>query len=269
MATAAEALKAGNIGGALGIDKFNIGFGSTFLNVIFVVIIAFIIIGLIGVLIVLWINKKRYKFTIPLYAKVGNRTTRIATLKAREVPMGRAGDKLWFAKGTGVKKWMSPATIQSAKNEFWHYVREDGEWVNFEMEDLDEISKKAGVKYVAQPMRLQRLATDRLLEQRLMQKGFLEKWGLVIGYVIFFLVITIALVVFFHQYGKATNTLGEILQKADSILEKANRIENGGSDQTGLIPATANSILPLLYFTLNKRKRKVDSTLYTEAGWHS
>jgi flagellar basal body-associated protein FliL len=230
-----------NISDTLGISSFNIGLGSTFLNVIIMIFIAVVIIGLVGVLIVLWILSKAYKYRIPLYARVGNITTRIGTFKAKEVPFGRAGDKLWFVKGKGLKKWTAPATIQSAPNEFWHYVREDGEWVNFSMEDLDEKSKKAGVKYVAQPMRLQRLATDRLLEQRLMNKGFWEKWGVVIGYVIFFLVITIALVVFFHQYGKVTEQLGEVVSQTNQLLEKANNIQRssqGGQPAgTGLIPA--------------------------------
>lgn len=237
-----------NIADTIGISRFNLGFGSMFLNIMILIFITVIIIALIVVIFVLRANAKKYKYKIPLYARVGNVTTRIAVLKAKEVPMGRAGDKLWFAKGKGgVKKWMAVPSVQSAPNEFWHYVREDGEWVNFSMEDIDEKSKLAGAKYVAQPMRLQRLATDRLLEQRLMNKGFLEKWGVVIGYVIFFLVITIALVVFFHQYSKVTTQLSSVIDSANALLEKANNINRAASGGqpagTGLIPA---AIAPLM-----------------------
>lgn len=233
-----------------GIDKFQV-FGSTFLNVIFIIVISLFIIGLVAVLIVLRVNAKKYKYKIPLYTKVGNIPTRIAVAKAKPVPFGRAGDQLWFVKGKGIKKWIAPASIQSAKNEFWHWIREDGEWVNFSMQDLDTISKQAGVKYVKQEARLTRLAIDRLLEQRLMNKSFWEKWGVIIGYVIFFLVITIALVIFFHQYGKSVEKTGEILDKADAILEKAVSAER--KTNSGLIPVDATaSLIPILYLWRKK-----------------
>lgn len=235
-----------------GLDKFNV-FGSAFLNVIFVIVICLFIIGLIAVLIVLRVNSKKYKYRIPMYTKVGNVPTRIGIAKAKPVSFGRAGDQLWFVKGKGFKKWIAPASVQSAKNEFWHWIREDGEWVNFTMADLDEISRNAGVKYVKQEARLTRLAIDRLLEQRLNKQGFWEKWGVVIGYVIFFLIITIALVIFFHQYGKITEQVSGILERSNEILDKANRGANSG--ESGLIPAGATaSILPLLYLAKKRRR---------------
>jgi len=241
----------------LGLDRFNLLGSSLFLNVLFLIILAVFILGLIATGIILWVNHKKYKYRIPLYTKVGNVPTRIATLKAKPVPFGRAGDQLWYVKGKGVRKWIAPPSIQSAKNEFWHWIREDGEWVNFSMADLDDISQKAGVKYVKQEARLTRLAIDRLLEQRLQGKSFLEKWGLVIGYVLFFLVITIALVIFFHQYEKATESLNGILSKADTILDKAVALERGTGGTSGLIPAGATaSLIPLLLIGGNKINRR-------------
>lgn len=243
-----------NIKGAFGLDKVNF-FGSTFMTVILMIVISVIIIGLLVMILVLYINAKKYKFRIPLYTKIGNVPTRVSIAKAKSVPFGRAGDVLWFVKGKGFKKWISPATIQSAKNEFWHWIREDGEWVNFAMEDLDDISKKAGVKYVKQEARLVRLGIERLLEQRLSNKTFWEKWGVIIGYVIFFLIITIALVIFFHQYGKSLETTNKILEKADTILGKAIAFEGGSSGKgglsgSGLVPVNATisaSFLPLIW----------------------
>lgn len=231
--------------GAFGFDNFQF-FGSTFLTVIFVIIICVFILLLVIVFVVLWLNAKKYKYRIPLYSKVGNVPTKIGVFKAKPVPFGRAGDQLWHVKGRGLKKWIAPASLQSAKNEFWHWLREDGEWVNFSMKDLDEISKQAGVQYVKQEARLTRLAIDRLLEQRLSNKGFWEKWGLVIGYVIFFLVITIALVIFFHQYGKIVESTGSLMAQADQILKEANLAKGGKGGLSGLIPANATiSLLPL------------------------
>lgn len=242
-----------NIAGALGFSGFRI-FNSLFLTVLLVIIIVVVFLILVIAGIVLWINAKKYRYRIPLYTKVGNVPTRIAVLKAKPVAFGRAGDQLWFVKGKGVKKWIPPASVQSAKNEFWHWIREDGEWVNFSIDDLDEIAQKAGVKYVKQESRLTRLAIDKLLEQRFQNKGFWEKWGVVIGYVIFFLVITIAIVIFLHQYGKIIQTTGQVLEKADSIIKDINQIKQqgqGGEGISGLIPADA--AVSLVAFVLGRK----------------
>lgn len=218
----------------IGVTGFDIGLG-TVGNFLILALIGFLIIGLIGYIVWKRIDKRSYIIKIPLYTLVGNKPTRVGIYKAKQVPMGKAGDKLWFVKG--IKKYLPPATVQSAPNEFWHWIRADGEWVNFNMENLDEKLKKMGVAMTKQDMRLQRLATDRLLEQRLLQKGFWEKWGVVIGYVIFFLVITVSMIVIFYQFSQVVEKMGGLIDKVDVILQREDK--QGGE----LIPAL---ILPII-----------------------
>ena len=229
------------------LSKINIDMGAIG-NVFMIIFIAVLILGLIGFLVWLFIQKKKWWIRVPLYKMIGNVNTRIATLKGKVVPMGRAGDHLWFVKGAGLKKYLPPAEIQSAENEFWHFVRSDNEWVNFSMEDIDDLQKKAGVKYVKTDMRLQRLATDKLLEQRHLKIGFLEKWGVVIGFVVFFLIIAISLVVFFNQYSKVVEQLGSVIDKADQIMTKAAKV-SGNQGTADLIPA----FIPFIIFSLKKK----------------
>jgi len=219
-------------------------------NIFLIILVAVLVIGLVGFLIYMIMRNKQWWIRVPLYKMIGNVNTRIGILKGRVVPMGRAGDQLWFVKGAGFKKYLAPAEIQSAKNEYWHYVRSDGEWVNFSMTDIDKLQKEAGVKYVKTDMRLQRLATDKLLEQRHLKQSFLEKWGTVIGFVVFFLIISIALVVFFNQYSDVVAQLGSVIDKADQIMTKAAKI-SGNEGTADLIPAFA-----LFMFGSRKKKRK-------------
>ena len=217
-------------------------------NVFMIILIAVLVIGLIGFLVWLYIQKKKWWIRVPLYKMIGNVNTRIAILKGKVVPMGRAGDHLWLVKGKGLKKYLPPAEIQSAKNEFWHFVRSDNEWVNFSMQDIDKLQKEAGVKYVKTDMRLQRLATDKLLEQRHLKVSFLEKWGVVIGFVVFFLIISISLVVFFNQYSKVIEQLSHVIGQADQIMTKAAKV-SGNQGTADLIPA----FIPLIIFSLKKK----------------
>ena len=214
-------------------QNFNIGLGEVG-NLIAIFIIGILIAIGIGVLVYIIFDRRRFWIRIPLYRKVGNVPTRVATYKAKIFPVGKAGDKLWFVKG--VKKYISPATIQSAPNEFMHWEREDGEWINFSMGDLDEDQKRAGVKYIHQDMRSQRIATSNLLEQRLMQKGFWEKWGVVIGYVIFFLVITVAVVINLYMMGKVVEQMSPLV---NGITEAVKEMKSHCNPKTDLVPALA------------------------------
>lgn len=213
------------------------GMGGMLKLIILFILGLLIVVGV--VVLVIWIlHKKKYWIRVPLYRKVGNVPTRVATFKARVFPVGKAGDNLWFVKGA--KKYIPPATIQSAPNEFWHWEREDGEWINFSMADLDENQKKAGVKYIHQDMRSQRVATANLLEQRLMQKGFWEKWGVVIGYVIFFLVITVAVIINLYMMGKVVQNLSPLVSRMDDMMQRL--IDHETGVDSSLVPAIASLI---------------------------
>ena len=227
-----------------GIGSFNMGMGDIG-QVVILIVLGIVIVGLIGWFFYWKATQRAFKYRIHLYKKVGNTPTRIAFHQAREIPMGRAGDYLWFVKG--IKKYLPVPIIQSAPNEFWFWVREDGEWINFGMEDLDESSKKAGVKYLHQDMRMQRLATDRLLEQRLMKKSFWEQYGMVIAYVVFFLVIAISMSIIFYQYGGVVERTAELISITGNLMDKAN-----GGPSAELIPASIGFLIPIKWL---RRKR--------------
>jgi len=206
-----------------------------------IVAIAIAIIGGIGALLYIKSVKRSYWIKIHVFRLIGNIPTRVAIYSAREVPFGMAGDRLWKVAPAGIWKikaikWLPVGKIQSAPSEFWYFIRQDQEWINFTLKDLNEISKEMGVKFVQEDMRLQRLATERLLEQRLMNKSFWEKWGTVVMTVIFFLVISICMVIIFYQFGKL---LDKFTQVEATQLETAKILYRVFGDQ--YISQTLNS----------------------------
>jgi hypothetical protein len=219
-------------------------------SIAMVIAIAVVILGLIGFLIYWRSVKKSYWIKIHVFRLIGNIPTRVAVYDAKEVPFGMAGDKLWKVAPSGMFKfktikWLPVGKIQSAPREFWYYIREDQEWINFCLADLNKISKEAGIRFVQEDMRLQRLATERLLEQRLMNKSFWEKWGTTIMMIIVFLVVAICMVIIFYQFSKL---LEQFTAVESTQLETAKILfkvfgENyamnytGAGGTTGLIPA--------------------------------
>jgi len=219
--------------------KFDIGLGAIG-NALLLFFIAVVIFALIGWLIWWRIQSKRYYLRIPIFKLIGNVPTRIRTYKAKIFPIGKAGDCLWYAGG--IKKFLPPATIQSAPNEFWHWEREDGEWINFSLSDLDTIQKKAGVKYIHQDMRSQRIATSNLLEQRLINKGFWDKYGDMVTHLVFYIIVTLMLIVIFWQWSNITT-------QVSGLISQLQGFECIGM-KTGIVPV--KEFLPLLLFWRRK-----------------
>lgn len=223
-----------------------IGSLSSFASALIIFFVIVVILGLLAVIILMFVVKRQYFITIRVFRNVGNIPTQIAIFKAKEVPMGMAGDKLWRVAPNSVLmmafkivKWLPVGKKQTAPNEFWYWIREDGEWINFIMSDIDEISRKMNVKFVQEDMRLQRLATDRLLEQRLMNKTFWEKWGNVIMTIIFFLVIAVCVVIIFYQWSKLIDKMSPLVDattKSLNIISRTCPALTNATGGSGLIP---------------------------------
>jgi len=222
----------------------------TFATIAMIIAIAVVILGLVGVIIYWRVVKKSYWIKIHLFRLIGNVPTRVAVYSAKEVPFGMAGDRLWKVASAGMiklkaVKWLPVGKIQTAPREFWYYVREDGEWINFQMADLNKISKEIGIRFVQEDMRLQRLATERLLEQRLMDKSFWEKWGTTVMMIIVFLVVAVCMVVMFFQFSKLLDKFGTVASVQASTANILLRVfgenfiagANNATGVTGLVPA--------------------------------
>jgi len=208
--------------------NINIGGVGQIGSALLIFFVAIFVLALVGVSIYLFINSKKYKYKIVLYKKIGNHVIRVASFKAKDFNIGKAGDKLWFVNK--VKKYIPPATIQTAPNEYTHFEREDGEWINIAMPDIDEDLKQLKVKYVHQDMRSNRIAISNLLEQRFAdKKTFWDKYGNMIIQLIFYLVVTICMVVTFYQWSNIVEKINFLVDKLD-VTDRA----CGG---TGIIPA--------------------------------
>ena len=229
--------------------KFDIGVGQIG-NALILFAIAVVIVGMVGWLIYWRINSRTFKFKIPLYKSISGVNYRQGFYFAKNVPISKAGDSLWFVKG--VKKFLAPATLTSAPNEYPHEEREDGEWINFAIESVNEKQKKAGVKFIHQDMRTQRVATGQILEQRLINKGFWEKYKDMIIHLLFYIITTLLLIVIFWQWGGIVERVGSLLSRANEIVSGLNELECIGNKPPNIIPATAEAFLPFLFFWRRK-----------------
>lgn len=207
------------------------------------------ILGLIAFIIYIFQIKKTYWIKIRVSRLIGNVPTEVAEYSAKQVAFGRAGDMLWRVAPAGIVKiklikWLPVGKLQSGQRLFKYFIRNDGEWINYIDDNIDEVSKKMGVRFVQEDMRLQRLATDRLLEERLMEKNFWEKWKETIMLIIVFLVIAVSMAIIFYQMSKVLDKVAPIVsqigeavkQMVDSNKMLMKYCNINSTATTGLIP---------------------------------
>lgn len=210
-------------------------FGNLFLWLFIVIVIC----AIGGFFFYLWYSKKLYSQKIRVFGMVGNSPQEKNTDFAKIIRVGHAGDKLFFLKKA--KRHIPYPTIQSGVNTWFFWEREDNELINFRFDNLDMLQKKMGIKFVDTDMRMQRLGIEKLLSLRHQDKSFWEKYGHEITQGIFYVLVTILLIVLFVQWRKTGSTLEAIASNVAGMGQKC--AETGQHEPTiadaGLIPALA------------------------------
>jgi len=252
MATNVSSLQGGNLLGTLGLGGIKIGTIGTVFLWIFILLLLF---GSIAGFIIWWVMRKSYSKQIWIFGKVAGVPMLKSIDKAKIVAFGMAGDKLIYLKKS--KKYLSPPQIQMGKDIFWYYEREDGEFINFSLNDLDEILKKAGCYYVDTDMRMQRLGIEKNLRDRLDRKSWLEKYGALVGGIVFMILVTVCLVVLFSKLkdtATAIDSMSANVGQMASAVEKYYVKKIGGespADISGLTPAL---MFPIFWWRSRKTK---------------
>jgi len=246
-----EALKSGDILGGMGISGLKIGsLGTIFLWIFIAVIVIGGLAGFIG----WYFWKKSYNKQVWIFTRIGGVPMLKQIDRGKLIAFGMAGDKLM--KLQKLKKYLSPPQIQMGKDIYWFWEREDNEFVNFSLEDIDEVQKKAGAYYVDTDMRMQRLGIEKNLRDRLGKNSWMEKYGTMVAVGVFLILITICLVVLFSKLkdlSASLDTTGQSLGQVATAIEKfyTKRVGGESPSDTGLVPAI---MLPLLWFKWRNKK---------------
>lgn len=196
-------------GDIIGFAKWNLGIGLIG-NLLLLLLFCCIITIIIGVFVYMFISKRIYKHQIVVIGMIGNSVMEKWKDTAKEVLIGRAGDKLYLLRRR--KRFLPPPTIQSGMHKWIFWEREDGELINVGYENLDEKMKLMGLKFVDTDMRMQRLGIEKNLQYRLQKEGFWDKYGDKIVNMAFYVLLTVLIIVIFSQMGKIAGNLNEAVK---------------------------------------------------------
>jgi len=188
---------------------------------IFLIVILFCV---VITLFFFWLlNYIKFNQKAVLFKRIGNQIIPAFTDKALIERVGLGGD-YWFRTKRS-KKILPRPKIQMAKNTFWFFERNDGEWINFSLGDIDEQMKTAKAFYVDEDMRLQRLGIQKNLDLRFKKITFWEKYGGMIVTVIYLLIITICLVMLFSKMEKSWNLATDMASAVRDMAVVVNNLQ--------------------------------------------
>jgi len=202
-------------------------------------VVFIIIIGLMTGFLIWFILNRKYNMKIIIYEKIGSSFVPTRTDKGTLVRLSTAGDTITYLKKE--KKYLANPTIQMGNRVYWFFIREDGEWINFGLDDLDGLSKKVGAKFLDKEMRAWRTAIQKGLKDRYDAPSFMQKYG---AYVIAFSFLGLLIVGTWLLWDKwlelATTTnsgvelSGQVTEKIGNLLTAMDNLCSGGS---GIRPA--------------------------------
>ena len=138
------------------------------------------------------------------------------TTKAKEERLGMAGDYWWRSKKG---KILPRGRIQMSKNEYWYYQKIDGEWINFELDNVDEQLKKVGAKFKDEDMSFSRIGIQRNLNDRLQKLTFWDKHGQTIMTIIFILILCVMVILVMQKMAKNWEIANQVAQSNNKIAE--------------------------------------------------
>ena len=185
----------------------------------------FLIIGVVivvGGIVIFYYYRSQYNQKINVWKRVGGRVQKTKTYMGGFLRVGTAGDKILFIRNA--KKYIPIPTIQSAPNEWDYFIGEDGEWINFEWQDIDEKRRLMGCHFVDFDMRMSRLATEKSLAQLLKQKKWWIEYMPALSAILFILIACIGMAIVFHEWKGVHIESQRAFESAGQLAESINNL---------------------------------------------
>ena len=246
-----------SIGSTLG-GMFSFSGTAGLIGTIFLILLITLIFfgGLCGG-IIYYIYTRTWTEKAEIYKAIGGKLVRVRIDKAKYRRLGRVGDSVFFIGGK-TKRHVGNPTEMIASHTWMFFERKDKELINFGLNDLDAVLKRAGVHFLMEDVRMQRLGIEKNLGDAFKKQSFWDKHGATIMNAIYILIVTISLIVLFSKLVDVSSALEKtanaITEMADAITgTTSTRPEDSG---TGLISA----LIPLIMFKPRRKNgRRISS----------
>jgi len=212
--------------------------GASIVNLVSMVVMLIILLVVLGIVVYFVYRRTRFNKRIIIFEKIGARYEPTKRDRATEVKIGTAGDTIFYTQKT--KKYLPNPSIQTGRRTYWYAIREDGEWINVGMEDIDFAMRQVKARFLDKEMRYARTQIQRGLKERYDKQSFWERYGVLVMNIIYIMVLGVMMWLLFDKWVELAQVTNAGVETAGRVLEKVEKlmvaIENlcGGS---GIRPA--------------------------------
>lgn len=208
--------------GEYGINIGSSGPGNVFFTNLGIIIAAIVIV-IIGVAVIT--DRKAYSKKIIMFREINGIPVRSGSDKAREIILPFTSVRAFLLKKS--KFYLPRPSIETGKDEFWFFIREDGEWVNIGIQNLNDDLRRLNLKYDHTDMRMANAALKKLVEKNYKKLNWLKEYAPYIAMGILILMLGIAGYLIIGEAERVTNGLqGSVAQMAEILKALENILLN-------------------------------------------
>ncbi len=227
---------AGDLLNQVGVDKIHGGgFNLGFLGDLGILVILLIVAGGFT----FWyINKKSYNKTIVKYREINGVACRVGIEKAKEVVLPNTSVRAFYLKKS--KFYLPRPSIESGPEEYLYFIRDDGEWLNIGITNVNAEMRKLKIKFDHTDMRMANAALKRLVDKSYKKSNWIKEWAPYIGFGVIIIMLGIAGYLVMGEAGKVTASAAQNVESLSAIQESLNGILkniNNIASSSGLRPA--------------------------------
>ena len=199
------------------------------IGIFFVILLIAVLAGVLGYFI---IQRKRYNKKIIIFEKINGRWQPSRKDTAMEIKVGDNNDTAFYLRKH--KKHLPTPRLQMGNRVYWICIREDGEWINFDLKDIDQQSREAGAKFLDKEVRYATSGLRKLLKERFEKKSIWAQYGIMIASVGFIVILGIMVYLLFDKWIDLANTTnngvkqaGEVIKLAKEVLVAVDNVNSG------------------------------------------
>src|SRR6056297_4027857 len=178
----------------IGLDNVGIDFSgmgqrisSFVMNAIYFLVFA----AIVGLIVYYFYDKKTYNKKIQIFEEINGRAVPTRQYKAREMNIPNTSIKILRIKEN--KMFLPYPTIQTGSNNYLFFIRDDLEWINIGITNLNKKLTELDIRYNHVDMRYANSSLKELIKENYGQTDWLKKYGVYVALGIFVLIAGIAL----------------------------------------------------------------------------
>lgn len=198
---------------------FNLGVSANIITALIVIVFISVLLGL-GLF--FFIRNKQFSSKVVIFEKVSGRFEPTKKDRARFIPIGKGGDTVFLLKK--FRKVLPNPEIQTGRNTYWYAIREDGEWINIGIEDIDTKARLMGARFLDKEMRYARTSLQAGIKERYEKSNWFKEHASLIVNIAAIVIIMVFLWLIVDKLIDLSSSVSSAVDAARAVLEETKNI---------------------------------------------